>query len=72
MGIEIPQRSERYQQMMETAKEYYRLLEEAESASDKRVQEIKRELDTLSQRYSDNIAYHAFLEMKRAAAGIPE
>jgi hypothetical protein len=30
---------------------------------------LKRKLDKLSAPFSDNVAYHAFLEMERIAAG---
>lgn len=70
MGIENIQRSERYQEMMEVAEEYYRLLEESKNADSERIKQLKQKLDVLIEPYSDNIAYHAFLKMKREAAGL--
>jgi len=70
MGVEIPQRSERYQQMYEVAKRYYELLEQAQGASENEKAKLKAQLDELSAPFSDNIAYHAFLEMERLAAGL--
>ncbi|WP_252179255.1 AAA family ATPase [Endozoicomonas sp. 4G] len=32
--------------------------------------QLKQELDELSAPFSDNVAYHAFLEMERAASGL--
>ncbi len=70
MGVEIPQRSERYQQMYDAAKEYYSVLQDAKTADDAKKDSLKRKLDELSAPFSDNVAYHAFLEMKRMAAGL--
>jgi len=71
MGIEVPSRSHRYQEMYDTAKEYYQLLETAKDAeSSEQIKVIKSKLDELSAPYSDNVAYHAFLEIKRIKAGL--
>lgn len=70
MGIPIPQRGQRFQEMYETAKAYYSLLDEAQDSTDEEKQVLKERLDKLSAPFSDNVAYHAFLEMKRVAAGV--
>lgn len=71
MKIPVPQRGERYQRMHDAAIEYFRLLNEVSGgASDKRKDQIKANLDELSSPFSENIAYHAFLEMKRLASGV--
>jgi len=70
MGIELPQRSRRYQEMYATAKEYYALLEEGGVADAEKKETIKQKLDELSAPFSEYVAYHAFLEMKREAAGL--
>lgn len=70
MGVDIPQRSERYQQMMATARAYYQVLHTASTASAEEIAQLKRQLDDLSAPFSDNVAYHAFLEMEREAAGL--
>lgn len=70
MGIPVPQRSERYQQMYKVAQEYYRILQEAKNVEDAQKEQLKQRLDELSAPYSDNVAYHAFLEMERIAAGL--
>ncbi len=70
MGVEIPQRSQRYLDMMEAAKEYYRVLDQAKDATSDEITELKNRLDKLSAPFSDNIAYHAFLEMHREAVGL--
>lgn len=69
MGVDVPQRSERYQKMYEAAKEYYRILQQGNNANPDLQQELKIDLDKLSAPFSDNVAYHAFLEMERIAAG---
>jgi predicted ATP-binding protein involved in virulence len=70
MGIEVPQRSERYNQMFRAAQEYYRVLEQAEGASQQEINRLKQKLDELVEPFSDNVAYHAFLQMERIAAGL--
>ncbi|MEA1893749.1 MAG: AAA family ATPase [Euryarchaeota archaeon] len=70
MGVEVPQRSHRYQEMYSAAKEYYLLLQEAKDSDPQKKEELKQKLDELSTPFSDNQAYHAFLEMERVAAGM--
>jgi len=70
MGVKIPQRSQRYLEMMATAKEYYHVLEQAKEAPSDEIKRLENRLDQLSAPFSDNIAYHAFLEMQREAAGL--
>ena len=70
MGIAVPQRGERYQEMYEAAKKYYAILQETKWGDETKKQVLKAELDRLSAPFSDNVAYHAFLEMERLAAGL--
>lgn len=70
MGVPVPQRSHRYQEMFDAAKEYYAVLQEATGANEGRKEDLKRKLDELSAPFSDNMAYHGFLEMERIAAGL--
>jgi predicted ATP-binding protein involved in virulence len=70
MHIDVPQRGERYQEMYDVAKEYYLALQDSKHAGDKVKEELKIKLDELSAPFSENVAYHAFLEMERAAAGL--
>lgn len=63
MGVEVPQRSERYLEMMKAAEDYYRLLREAPdqaAAAEDRLAE-------LVVRFSDDPAYQALLKLERAA-----
>jgi len=71
MGVDLPQMSKRRLAMKEAAIEYYKLLEEGKNASEEKKKELKDKLNKLSEPFSDNVAYHAFLEMERIAAGFP-
>ena len=71
MKVPVPQRGERYQKMYDAAIKYYSLLNEAAGdISNERRAAIKDDLDKLSSPFSDNVAYHAFLEMKRLTSGV--
>lgn len=70
MRVRLPSRSKRYQEMYEAAKQYYRVLKQASSAAPEELSALKQRLDELSMPFSDNPAYHAFLEMERIAAGL--
>lgn len=68
MGVELPQRSKRWQDMMQAAEEYYRVLQKAKNANPELLEELKVELDKLTLPFSDDPAYEAFLKMERLAA----
>lgn len=70
MGIEGVQRSEKLNEMYRVAKLYYSLLEQGKNASGKELEELKQQLDALESLYSSDVAYYAFLEMERLAAGL--
>jgi predicted ATP-binding protein involved in virulence len=67
MGVPIPQKSQRYLDMMDTAEHYYRLLNAGDKSNDAQVQELKRQLDELSEPFSDDPAFQALLRLERAA-----
>lgn len=67
MHVPNPYRSERYQNMMEVAQKYYQVLQEVNGATSEEAERLKVQLDELIEPFSDNVAYHAFLQMKRAA-----
>jgi predicted ATP-binding protein involved in virulence len=69
-GIELPQRSKRFQDMMRAAEEYYAILGKAEEATSAERDAMKEQLDVLSMPYSDDPAYQAFLRMQRISAGL--
>lgn len=66
MGVIIPQRSRRYHEMYETAKEYYTLLHST-AVSEEEKRQKRQKLDALIAPFSQDVAYHAFLEMERLA-----
>jgi predicted ATP-binding protein involved in virulence len=66
-GVEHIERSHRFRQMVEAAANYYRALEEAETASSERLEQLKRRMDELMLPFSDEPAYVAFVEMHREA-----
>lgn len=73
MGVASPQRSARYRQMLEAARAYYTVLQDAKAtAAPEERTRLKARLDELSLPFSDNPAYHAFLEMERITAGLGE
>jgi hypothetical protein len=59
-------RYKRHAEMMEVAKEYYTLLEDDKTPPD----ELSDKLDILLEPFSDDPAFTAFCQMKRAAAGL--
>jgi len=68
MEIEIPQRSKRYLDMIDTATKYYELLENAEAVSSDQLKILENKLDELMLPFSDDPAYQAFLKMTREVA----
>jgi predicted ATP-binding protein involved in virulence len=69
-GVELPQQSERWKNMMEAAQEYYQVLEQSKNVSEDEIERLKRKLDQLSMPYSDDPAYQGFLKMERLARGL--
>jgi predicted ATP-binding protein involved in virulence len=67
-GVDLPQLSERKQQMFQAATEYYKVLEKAQVTDALELEQLKSKLDELLMPFSENMAYHAFLEMERLAA----
>lgn len=68
MGVELPQKSERFLAMVKAAERYYALLEQTPNASADTLEDINQQLEELAAPYSDNPAYVAFLEFQRRAA----
>lgn len=68
-AVEDSEEADRYQkytEMIAVAKEYYTLLEDGETPPEK----LKVKLDILLEPFSDDPAFTAFCQMKRAAAGL--
>lgn len=70
MGVHLPSRSARLQKMYTVAQEYYALLDNAEKYTEEEIESLKHELDKLISPFSENVAYHAFLERQRIKAGV--
>ena len=67
MGVEVPQKSERYLQMMSAAQEYFRLLRATQSTEDD-IAVAERKLNELSEPFSDDPAFQALLRLEREMA----
>lgn len=67
-GVESPQRSQRYLEMMETAERYFKLLKEDSGATPTEKQAVRDELEKAMGPFSDNPAYLAFVRMQELAA----
>ncbi len=67
MGIDDPEVSVRYLEMLSAAKNYFMALEETERSDAIAVSKLKLHLDDLSRRFAWNPAYQAFLELRRDA-----
>lgn len=66
-GVELPQKSQRYLDMMETAEHYYTLLRQGQHEAGIRLAELKVKLDELSAPFSDDPAFQALLKQERIA-----
>lgn len=63
MGVELPQKSERYQRMMETAETYFRLLREPQPR-DQEIEIAEQRLNELAAPFSDDPAFQALLKLE--------
>lgn len=68
MGVEAPQRSQRFLEMETAAQRYYQLLDKLRDDKHPDVAQAKRELDRIEADFSDNPAYAALLKLHRYAA----
>ena len=71
-GVDIPQRSKRWMDMMEAAKRYFALLQQSnhDDADKETIQRLRNELNELSLPFSDDPAFQALLQSEREASGI--
>jgi energy-coupling factor transporter ATP-binding protein EcfA2 len=74
MGIAQPQRSERFQRMIDAAKRYYGTLDEIRThgGDEARASALKSQLDRLMEPFRDDPAYVALLEYRRELSGIDD
>ena len=71
MGVEQPQRSRRFQEMVAAAERYYSIIESApEERDSEEVGALREQLDELEEPFADNPAYVAFLRLQRTANGL--
>jgi len=66
-GVEMPQKSQRYLDMMTAAEAYYGLLRQ-QTASPAELEELKLRLDELAVPFSDDPAFQALLKQQRLLA----
>ena len=64
MRVELPQKSERYRQMMSAAEEYFRLLR-TPGALSRDVDAAEQQLNILSEPFGDDPAFQALLKLER-------
>jgi len=70
MGVAVPQRSERFLEMVAAAEDYYRALDAVPAAPPEERDRLKQRLDELSAPFSDDPAFIAFLNVERVARGL--
>lgn len=69
MGVELPQRSIRFQRMVEAAEDYLRIVGSLPTEPEpEQVSEVREKLDRLEEPFADNPAYVAFLRLQRGPA----
>jgi predicted ATP-binding protein involved in virulence len=64
-GVELPQKSKRYLDMMEAAESYYRRLHEVADEADTELLSLKKRLDELTIPFGDDAAFAALLKYER-------
>jgi hypothetical protein len=67
MGVERPDVGQRYEQMVEAAKDYLLILDEAATSPADKLADYEKKLAERIAPYADNPAFQAFLELKHAA-----
>jgi predicted ATP-binding protein involved in virulence len=68
MGVDLPQKSERYKQMMAAAGEYFRLLKRPKAGA-REIEMALQRLNELSAPFSDDPAFQALLKLERETEG---
>jgi hypothetical protein len=67
-GVDQPQRSQRYVQMMDKAHQYFQMLEDSSGVSDEQRLAVRAELQRLTAPFGDSPAFHALVRMRELAA----
>lgn len=63
-GVELPQRSQRHVELMKAASEYYRALKRADDDPSIQIEDLKKEYEALSLRYSSDPMVAATLDFR--------
>ncbi len=66
-GVQMPQRSQRYQDMVHAAEQYFSLLRQDIPEDDAQLQAFKQNLDKLAEPFADDPVHQALLNVERAA-----
>ena len=70
-GVDTPNMSHEREEMFKAAEKYYSLLNLSDKETNPGVlQDLKDKLDSITEKYSDDVAYYAFLKQERLARGI--
>lgn len=72
MTVPLPQMSRRRREMLRVAGLYLRLLDRAAETDAADIEQIKRDLDELTEPFSNDMAYMALLNLEREKAGLGE
>lgn len=67
MGVEMPQKSERYQQMVASAEAYFAMLRDPDRDPEQ-LAELERQLDDKTLPFSDDPAFQALLRLERLSS----
>ena len=67
-GVELPQRSQRWLDMMNQAEEYFEMLADDAKVNEQQKQLARMKLEKAAMPFSDSPAYHAFIKMQELAA----
>lgn len=72
MGVEQPQRSKRFRDMVATAEEYYKLIDDGFELhdADLKKEKLRDKLNELEEPFADNPAYVALLRLQRSAKNL--
>jgi len=70
LGVHMPQRSKRFQDMLAAGQEYMAILARGEDASPEEREALKARLDELTLPFSDNPGFHAILAAERLGTSL--
>lgn len=70
LGVEVPQRSARREELARVAEAYYKLLEAQPDADSETLRRTRDKLDELEMPYANDVAFVSFLRRKRLEAGL--